>query len=361
MIELIGSCRRSTLEELSIIFAILSQRVSLVEELMLENNDINELPSNALGSLSVHRLLLWNNGIERIDGDSFHGLGDHLIELHIREPRLDQFASNALEELSALTDLVVEYTPLNQLPSLRHCGALRSLHIDGSFLKELDADALHNLPLLKTVHITNSLVQLLADGSLSHLQHLENVNFTGNRLTTLHKKSMIDLPRLKIIDLRSNLLDDINAVVSSLKEFHTLQEIHLDNNRLEHLDAAFVFPALVSLSVSHNDVASVAASFEHLPALRHLDLSFNSITAWPTSLFASISTLHDLNVAGNPVGSVVMDMRRIMGQLPQLRSLNLDNCGFHTISQDTIGVHPPFIHLSIVQSKNNWFSLQLSF
>jgi len=334
---LICSCQRSTLEELRIIFAILSQRVSLIEELMLEANDINELPPDAMGSLSVRRLFLWNNGIERIGGDSFRGLGNHLVELHIREPRLGQLASDALEKLRSLTDLVIEYTPLNELPNLRHCRALSSLHIDGSLVRSLNSRALHNLQLLKTVHITNSLVQQLGDGSLSHLHHLESVNLTGNRLTTFHAEWMADLPRLKVVDLRTNLLNDIDTVVNSLRGFRTLQEIHLDNNRFEHIGAVFVFPALVSLSVSNNRAGSVDASFERLPALRHLDLSFNAIRAWPPSLFASVPTLHDLNVAGNPIGSV-MDIRRIISQLPQLRSVNLDNCGFHSIRQDSIGV-----------------------
>ena len=346
ILELVGSCQRSTLEELSIIFAILSQRVSLIEELMLEANDINELPSDAFGSLSVRRLLLWNNGIERIDADSFRGLGEHLTELHIREPRLRQLASNALEELSALTGLVIEYTPLNQLPGLSRCRALSSLHIDGSDLTALNPRALHNLPLLKTVEITNSLVENLGDGSLSRLPRLESVNLTGNRLITIRTGWMIDLPHLKTVDLRTNLLNDINDVVDSLRGFHTLQEIHLDNNQFQRIDAVLVFPALVTLSVSHNRVAGIGdGSFQRLAALRHLDLSFNGIRAWPASLFAGVPSLRDLNVAGNPIGSV-MDMRRIIGQLPQLRSLNLDNCGFHSIRQDTIGVN----HLPVNQS-----------
>ena len=305
---------------------------------MLEANDIDQVPAEAFAALSIRRLLLWNNGVEGISDAAFHGLGDHLTELHIREPRLETLPSRVLEQLNSLSNLVIEYTPLKELPMLSNCRSLSSLHIDASYLSSLNSRALHHLPLLKTVQITNSLLEQLGEGSLSHLERLEAVNFTGNRLRTFQREWMLDLPRLKVIDLGGNLLSHADPVIQSLRPFHALQAIHLDDNLLGDLNALFVFPSLISLSAARNRIADVhQLSLEHLPVFRQLDLSSNRIRALPATLFDRVATLQDLNMAGNHIGDGVQ-IRRILAQLPRLRSLNLDNCRIDSIHQDTLGV-----------------------
>lgn len=66
---------------------------------MLENNDMTELSTDIFGLLAVRRLLLWHNGIERVDKGSFDRLSTHLNELHIREPRLNEMPDGLLNPL----------------------------------------------------------------------------------------------------------------------------------------------------------------------------------------------------------------------------------------------------------------------
>ncbi len=95
----IFSCRKSSVKELAFIFAVIARRVPLVEEIMLENNDMTELSTDIFGMLAVRRLLLWHNGIERVDKGSFDRLSTHLKELHIREPRLNEIPAGLLNPL----------------------------------------------------------------------------------------------------------------------------------------------------------------------------------------------------------------------------------------------------------------------
>jgi len=107
------SCRRSTIDELTLLFTVLSHRVTFVEELMLEENDLSQLPPDIFGNrLAIQRLLLWNNGLERLDNHTFNALGPHLKELHIREPRLTELPDGILHSLSSLEKLIIEHTPL---------------------------------------------------------------------------------------------------------------------------------------------------------------------------------------------------------------------------------------------------------
>ena len=62
----------------------LRRRVTEVDVLILEDNNIPHLPSRAFGSVKINRLFIENNRIKTIDRNAFAGIEDFLTELYIK-------------------------------------------------------------------------------------------------------------------------------------------------------------------------------------------------------------------------------------------------------------------------------------
>ena len=339
-----NSCRRSSLEELNIIFSVLAQRVSQVEELMLEDNDLPEIHADTFRNLPVQKLLLWNNGLVKMANQSFNGLGQHLTELHLRESRLREIPPGVFDSLISLEKLIIERTPLVQLPSLIFCQSLRALHIDETLVSEISHGAFVDLPRLKIVQITNSLLKNFQDRTILNLPVLELLNLTGNHLSNMNPSGWVQLPQLKIVDMRNNKLSEIYSILNLLRNFNKLKTLHLDYNQITNIDIAFeafTFPELNTLTISHNLIEHfVNAQYKNWPSLRFFDLSFNQLSSLPLSLLAKTPLLEDLSLAGNPLMRSSFDIRisSVLSELPRLRLLNLDHCGIVKITQQTLGV-----------------------
>ena len=339
------SCRRSTLQELNIIFAVLAQRVTEIEEMMLEDNDMTEIPADTFKILPVvRRLLLWNNGLEKLSNQSLNGLGPHLTELHIREPRLDEIPVGGLDSLISLEKLIIERTPLVQFPSLIFCHSLNALHLDETLISEIGISALIDLPRLKEVQIINSRLTTFHDQALFNLPLLETLNLTGNRLSFINRRGWTQLPELKIVDLHNNEITEAHSILNLLKNFKQLKTLHLDHNQINNVDfgsETFTFPELNAFTISHNSIEHfTSGQYRNWPSLRLLDVSFNRLTSLPVSLLTKTPLLEDLSLAGNPFLGSFSDVRisSVLSELPRLRLLNLDECGISRINQQTLGV-----------------------
>ena len=311
---------------------------------MLEENDLSELRPELLlpGQLKIRRLLLWNNGLERVSVGAFDALGAQLKELHLREPKLSELPEGALDSLTHLEKLIIEQTPLTRLPRLKFCQSLLALHLDETQLVKLEKHSLFDLRHLAAVQVTNSLLAELSEYSFSNLPRLEYVNLTGNVITTIKRSSFYQLPQLAVVDLRSNSLTEIHSVLDAFQPFSNLQTLHLDDNQIPSLQMdknVFSFPKLTVLTLSHNLINDVmTAPYQTWPSLRVMDLSFNQLPSIPASLLSRTRLLEDLNLAGNPIGGPELDFRQILSGLPHLRSLNFDHCGIEQISQQSFGV-----------------------
>ena len=323
---------------MSLIFAVISRRVPIVEELMLEDNDLNELPPKCFGSLAIRRLLLWNNDVERISSATFQGLQVYLNELNIREPNLSEFPPDSLESLTALKRLIVEHTPLTQLPRLAQFRLLRRLHVDHTLVSRLDAGSLTS-EWLQIVQVANSQLDTIEAGSLSQLKRLLVVNFTNNLLDTFEQSS-VGAPVLNTLDLRSNRISNVTRMLPSLQSFTLLEALHLDDNRIETIPGRGIasLPSLKTLTISRNGIRTIGdQSFADLPRLTTLDVGDNQLRSLPELAFLRTGSIRRLILAGNPIE----DARQIGGAIrhqPSLDTLNLNECQIQTIRRDSFEV-----------------------
>ena len=82
VISNIPRCTNSMMGRIMEAMMMIRRRVSTVDVLILENNNIPHLPSRAFGSIRVNRLFIENNRMVTIDRNAFAGIEEHLVRLY---------------------------------------------------------------------------------------------------------------------------------------------------------------------------------------------------------------------------------------------------------------------------------------
>ena len=83
VISNIPRCTNSMMGRIMEAMMMIRRRVSTVDVLILENNNIPHLPSRAFGSIRVNRLFIENNRMVTIDRNAFAGIEEHLVRLYL--------------------------------------------------------------------------------------------------------------------------------------------------------------------------------------------------------------------------------------------------------------------------------------
>ena len=84
-------CTNSLMGRITEAMVQLRRRVTEVDVLILEDNNIPHLPSRAFGSVKINRLFIENNRIKTIDRNAFAGIEDFLTELYIKVSEIMRF------------------------------------------------------------------------------------------------------------------------------------------------------------------------------------------------------------------------------------------------------------------------------
>nr|CAD7262780.1 unnamed protein product [Timema shepardi] len=176
-----------------------------VDELILENNYLPSLPGGAFSSLRVSRLMLRDNGLERVASSWLAGLEDSLLELFVVEPRLRSLPVDCLEQLRGLEAITIQGGAMKRIPRLSGLRRLRYVQIKSPSLVELSPHGFKSLPDLEQLHVVHSphLTRLEA-GLLQDMNRLRLVNISHCGLTWLHPRAMARLPVLTELALRGN-------------------------------------------------------------------------------------------------------------------------------------------------------------
>lgn len=87
-----------------------------IDELILENNALPSLPGRAFASLSVLRLMLRENGLQRLPANWLAGLEGSLVELFVVEPELRSLPDDSLEQMPRLEAVTIDAGAITRLP-----------------------------------------------------------------------------------------------------------------------------------------------------------------------------------------------------------------------------------------------------
>nr|CAD7404206.1 unnamed protein product [Timema cristinae] len=323
-----------------------------VDELILENNYLPSLPGGAFSSLRVSRLMLRDNGLERVASSWLAGLEDSLLELFVVEPRLRSLPVDCLEQLRGLEAITIQGGAMKRIPRLSGLRRLRYVQIKSPSLVELSPHGFKSLPDLEQLHVVHSphLTRLEA-GLFQDMNRLRLVNISHCGLTWLHPRAMARLPVLTELALRGNRLMDAGMVSRSVRDLPALSTLRLDDNLIERLgEASFVdLPALREVHITGNRILDIhRGAFHRVPELRKLDLSHNFVRhIHPESfLLRSDSGLEELWLVGNAVDHVG-ELRALLEALPRLRYLDLSHNYLEEIPYGALRGHPTLERLHL--------------
>lgn len=195
-----------------------------IDELILENNQLPSLPSRFFSPLRIVRLMLRNNGVERLATGWLNDLESHLVEIFIVERTLRSLPFDSLIECKKLEAVTIQSNHLKRSPSFIGLFNLRYIKIEGSELMEIPPYGFVDLHSLENVYISSSpKLNRLEAGVFQNLDLLNTLNVNGNGISWVHLRAFSNLPTLDAIDLSHNEISDAGMIGRAVKDLPKLK------------------------------------------------------------------------------------------------------------------------------------------
>ncbi|XP_067416307.1 protein scribble homolog isoform X15 [Emydura macquarii macquarii] len=285
-----------------------------LEELLLDANQLRELPKPFFRLLNLRKLGLSDNEIQRLPPEVANFM--QLVELDISRNDIPEIPES-IKFCKSLEIADFSGNPLSRLPEgFTQLRSLGHLALNDVSLQSLPSD-IGNLANLVTLELRENLLKSLPT-SLSFLVKLEQLDLGGNDLEVLpdtlgalpnlrelwlDRNQLSALPpelgnlrRLVCLDVSENKLEQLPNEVSGLI---ALTDLLLSQNLLESIpDGIGQLKQLSILKVDQNRLAEVTESIGDCENLSELILTENVLTALPKSL-GKLTKLTNLNVDRN--------------------------------------------------------------
>ncbi|XP_078259075.1 transforming growth factor beta activator LRRC32-like [Rhinoraja longicauda] len=214
--------------------------------------------------------------------------------------------------LVALTGVAATFRPRDHSP----CRAIEAEALCRN--KSLDAVP-EGLPRdIWKLDLSVNRIQNLWPESLARYKSVQHLDLESNRLEFIQPGSFALLPRLEVLNLAHNLLDQGRGGLGHLPH---LKSLELSRNTL-YTGAVEEFlrdaPSLERVSLARNSITKLSgATFRGSPSLTHLNLAHNIIMEIEAGAFGPLANLSVLDLATNSIPCITgFDLR-------QLRVLNL--------------------------------------
>ncbi|CAL9698179.1 unnamed protein product [Knipowitschia caucasica] len=283
-----------------------------LEELLLDANQLKELPKPFFRLLNLRKL----------------GLSDNVIQ------RLPPEVANFMQ----LVELDISRNDIPEIPeSIKFCRALEIADFSGNPLSRLP-DGFTQLRTLAHLALNDVSLQTLPN-DIGNLANLVTLELRENLLKSL-PTSLSFLVKLEQLDLGSNQLEVLPDTLGALPN---LRELWLDRNQLSALPPELGnLRRLVCLDVSENHVEELPTELSGLIALTDLLLTQNLLDVVPDSI-GSMKQLSILKVDQNRLThltdcigecenltelvlteNLLQSLPRSLGKLKKLTNLNVD-------------------------------------
>uniref|UniRef100_A0AAQ6A077 Protein scribble homolog n=1 Tax=Amphiprion ocellaris TaxID=80972 RepID=A0AAQ6A077_AMPOC len=277
-----------------------------LEELLLDANQLKELPKPFFRLLNLRKLGLSDNEIHRLPPEVANFM--HLVELDISRNDIPEIPES-IKFCKALEIADFSGNPLSRLPDgFTQLRALAHLALNDVSLQTLPGD------IGKYVHIHNS---RKCDGvSLSFLVKLEQLDLGSNELEVL-PDTLGALPNLRELWLDRNQLSSLPPELGNLRRLVCLD---VSENRLEELPSELNgLLALTDLLLTQNLLEVIPDSIGCLKQLSILKVDQNRLTLLTDSI-GECENLTELVLTEN----LLQSLPRSLGKLKKLTNLNVD-------------------------------------
>ncbi|XP_051572313.1 protein scribble homolog isoform X2 [Myxocyprinus asiaticus] len=269
-------------------------------ELDISRNDISEIPENIKFCQALEIADFSGNPLSRLP-DGFTQLRG-LAHLSLNDVSL-QSLPNDIGNLSNLVTLELRENLLKSLPtSLSFLVKLEQLDL-GSNVLEVLPDTLGALPNLRELWLDRNQLSSLPP-ELGNLRQLVCFDVSENRLTELPTQ-VSGLIALTDLLLSENLLEVLPDSISSLKKLSILK---VNQNRIVHLtDSIGECENLTELMLTENLLQSLPRSLGKLKKLTNLNVDRNRLSSVPAELGGCIC-LNVLSLRDNRLGKLPAEL-----------------------------------------------------
>uniref|UniRef100_A0A8C2I1Y5 Protein scribble homolog n=1 Tax=Cyprinus carpio TaxID=7962 RepID=A0A8C2I1Y5_CYPCA len=262
-----------------------------LEELLLDANQLRELPKPFFRLHNLRKLGLSDNEIQKLPPEIANFT--QLVEMDISRNDISEIPEN-IKFCQALEIADFSGNPLSRLPDgFTQLRGLAHLSLnDGLLFLFAPVDLQLSFP-LQNQHLKNRLSELPTE--ISGLIALTDLLLSENHLEVL-PDSIGSLKKLSILKVNQNRLVHLT---DSIGECENLTELILTENLLQSLPYSLgKLKNLTNLNVDRNRLSSVPAELGGCVSLNVLSLRDNHLGKLPVEL-ANATELHVLDVAGN--------------------------------------------------------------
>uniref|UniRef100_A0A4W6DZQ6 Leucine rich repeat containing 1 n=1 Tax=Lates calcarifer TaxID=8187 RepID=A0A4W6DZQ6_LATCA len=283
-----------------------------LEELLLDANQLRDLPKPFFQLVKLRKLGLSDNEIQRLPPEIANFM--QLVELDVSRNDIMEIPES-ISYCKALQVADFSGNPLTRLPeSFPELRNLTCLSINDISLQVLP-DNIGNLSNLVSLELRENLLTFLPE-SLSLLHRLEELDLGNNELYSL-PESIGCLVSLKDLWLDGNQLAEIPAEMGSMKSLLCLD---VSENKLGQLPEELGgLQSLTDLLVSQNLIDALPESIGKLRKLSILKADQNKLTYLPESI-GNCESLTELVLTENQIQS----LPRSIGKLKHLSNFNCD-------------------------------------
>ncbi|KAM6900570.1 protein scribble homolog [Xenentodon cancila] len=283
-----------------------------LEELLLDANQLKELPKPFFRLLNLRKLGLSDNEIQRLPPEVANFM--QLVELDISRNDIPEIPES-IKFCRALEIADFSGNPLSRLPDgFTQLRTLAHLALNDVSLQTLPSD-IGNLANLVTLELRENLLKSLPT-SLSFLVKLEQLDLGSNELEVL-PDTLGALPNLRELWLDRNQLSSLPPELGNLRRLVCLD---VSENRLEELPSELSgLLALTDLLLTQNALEVVPDSIGFLKQLSILKVDMNRLTHFTDSI-GECENLTELVLTEN----LLQSLPRSLGKLKKLTNLNVD-------------------------------------
>lgn len=203
---------------------------------------------------------------------------------------------------------------------------LKQLDLSGNLLETINGDIFKLLTSLEDLSYSNNCLSGFDISILNTNSPLLRINLSHNNISSLERSSQNVITNLKVFDLSHNNLTDINQ--DFLVAVPQLEHLDLSFNKLNSLEADSLTHLQYLKVLRINDNHLLSLDFQNLPLrLEELHAGGNLIDV----LLPKKMTIHVLNIENNKIS----DLKDYLALLGELRHLNVSGnslTGFPTVS-----------------------------
>ncbi|XP_016145586.1 protein scribble homolog isoform X4 [Sinocyclocheilus grahami] len=308
-----------------------------LEELLLDANQLRELPKPFFRLHNLRKLGLSDNEIQKLSPDIANFT--HLVEMDISRNDISEIPEN-IKFCQALEMADFSGNPLSRLPDgFTQLRGLAHLSLNDVSLQSLPND-IGNLSNLVTLELRENLLKSLPS-SLSFLVKLEQLDLGSNVLEVL-PDTLGALPNLRELWLDRNQLSSLPPELGNLRQLVCLD---VSENRLSELPTEISgLIALTDLLLSENLLEVLPDSIGSLKKLSILKVNQNRLVHLTDSI-GKCENLTELMLTEN----LLQSLPRSLGKLKNLTNLNVDRNRLSSVPAELGGC----VSLNVLSLRDN--------